>query len=526
MPKPAELKELQRWILDPLYWAEKFLSTPDKPYIASKQQRDGWEAYRRILTAKYKRAKGAPMTEQEKSDARKIGVSIMSGHGTGKDAFSAAVGLHFQMTQIEPKVIVTAPAGPQLFTVIWPEFGKWINRSPYLKELFEKDTNKVYLKERGGTEYFIKPRTIQPNAGPDEQGEVLAGTHSYSVMFICDEASDIPQPTFKPIEGGMTDPVSIVVMIFNPTKRNGFAIESHTKNREDWLCLQWDAEALREEKLANPSAFFWFDEQAQERLARKYGRDSDFYRVRVRGLPPKAAPDVLIPFDWVMRAVDRAKAGSYMELPNDPLTIGVDVGGGGEDPTVLQALKGHLVLEPVEINEVDSVKIGYKVEALVREHLESHEQQSAVGVDVIGIGRGVHSYLDQIARVRNLHAINVSEQSSDDTRFHRLRDELWWMAREAFERDEVVFQLTADGHVPPETDALIGELTTIKFEEKSGKIKVEGKPELKKRGIASPNRADAFIMARYLAMRFISHMPERARREPRRRMDSSHWKLV
>ncbi|MDH4327447.1 MAG: hypothetical protein OEV77_02910, partial [Nitrospira sp.] len=87
---------LHRWIVDPLYWAQNFLATPDKPYTPSKQQRDGWEAYRRILVAKIKRAKGVPMTDQEKSDARKIGLSIMSGHGTGKDAFSAAVGLHFQ----------------------------------------------------------------------------------------------------------------------------------------------------------------------------------------------------------------------------------------------------------------------------------------------------------------------------------------------------------------------------------------------------------------------------------------------
>lgn len=527
MAVDKQTAELQRWIIDPLYWAQKFLSTPDKPYTPTKQQREGWEAYRRLLVAKIKRAKGYPMTDQEKSDARKIGLSIMSGHGTGKDAFSAAVGLHFEMTQKEPKVVVTAPAGPQLFTVIWPEFGKWINRSATLKEIFEKDSQKIYMRERGAGEYFIKPRTTQPNATPEAQGEVLAGTHSYSVMFICDEASGIPEATFKPIEGGMTDPVSIVIMIFNPTKRTGFAIESHTKNREDWICLHWDAEALKEEKLADPLAFFWFDEQAQERLARKYGRDSNFYRVRVRGMPPLSAPDILIPFDWVMRAVDRYKEGFYVELPNDPLMIGVDVGGGGEDPTIVLPRKGPLVMIPNEINEVDSVKIGYKVEGSIRDNLESHDQQYAVGVDVIGVGRGVHSYLSEIARLKNLHAINVAEQTSDDTRFHRLRDEVWWGAREAFENNEVVFQLTESMQIPPEIDALIAELTTIKWtDEKGGKIKVEGKPELKKRGLPSPNRADAFCITQLLAKRYVSHMPQRTRREYGQRRLVGSWKTV
>lgn len=519
MPKPAELKELQRWILDPLYWAQKFLSTPDKPYVPSKQQRAGWEAYRRILVAKYKRAKGAPMTDQEKSDARKIGVSIMSGHGTGKDAFSAAVGLHFQMTQIEPKVIVTAPAGPQLFTVIWPEFGKWINRSPYLKDLFEKDANKVYLKERGGSEQFIKPRTIQPNASPDEQGEVLAGTHAYSVMFICDEASDIPQATFKPIEGGMTDPVSIVIMIFNPTKRSGFAIESHTKNREDWLCLHWDAEELREEKLANPSAFFWFDEQAQERLAKKYGRDSDFYRVRVRGLPPNAASDILIPFEWVMQAVDR----DYDILPADPLTIGVDVGGEGEDKTIVMPRRGPKVVGIHEFHGLDTTNVAWRVEACLREHLMADDVQHAVGIDIIGIGRGVYDYLHHEARVKNLYPVNVSEKPSDDTRFWRLRDEIWWMARDAFQGDP------SQGLIPPSIpndDELIGELTSIKWKEERGRIKVESKLDMKKRGLSSPNKADAFIMTELLLRRFVSRMPESRQRLRRRRADVSNWKLV
>lgn len=527
MAVDKQTAELQRWITDPLYWATKFLSTPEKPYIPSKQQRDGWEAYRRLLVAKLKRAKGAEMTEQEKKDARKVGVSIMSGHGSGKDAFSAAVGLHFQMTQKEPKVIVTAPAGPQLFTVIWPEFGKWINRSPTLKEIFEKDSQKVYLKERGAGEYFIKPRTTQPNATPEAQGEVLAGTHGYSVMFICDEASGIPEATFKPIEGGMTDPVSIVIMIFNPTKRSGFAIESQTKNREDWITLHWDAEVLKEEKLADPQAFFWFDEQAQERLARKYGRDSDFYRVRVRGLPPKAAPDVLIPYDWAMAAVERFREGTYTELPTDPLVIGVDVGGGGEDPTVIVVRVGDLVLEPIEIEEIDSVKIGWKVEGVIREHIAGIEQQYAIGIDVNGIGRGVYSYLTTVARMQNVYAINVGEETSDKPRFHRLRDEIWWGAREAFEQKRIVFQLTSDLQVPAEIDVLIGELTTIKWsDEQGGKIKVESKKDMKKRGLKSPNHADAFCITEYLAKRFVSRLPAWAQRPSRNRRLVGSWKTV
>lgn len=524
MTTKSQQTELHRWILDPLYWAKKFLSAPGKPYRPSTQQVEGWECYRRILTAKLKRAQGAALSAQEAVDARKIGLSIMSGHGTGKDAFAAAVGLHFQMTQREPKVIVTAPAGPQLFTVIWPEFGKWINRSEWLKQVVEKDAGKVYMKDRGSSTFFIKPRTIQPNASPEEQAEVLAGTHSYSVLYICDEASGIPEAVFRPIEGGLTDPVAMVLMIFNPTQRTGFAIDSQVRNREDWMCIHWDAEALREEKLADPEAFFWFDEQAQERLAKKYGRESDFYRVRVRGLPPAAPPGVLIPWDWVMRAVERSRNETVVPLPTDPLVIGVDVGGGGEDPSIVMPRKGPFVLDVLEFNEIDTTKIGYRVEGAIREHLLSDVEQVAVGVDVIGVGRGVYSYLTETARLVGVHPINVAEQPSESERFFRLRDQLWWQAREAFEQDRVVLP-TQDGRITPEVDGLIAELTTIKYSDEKGKIKVEGKPELKRRGLPSPNKADAFCITQHLANRYVSRMPPAFRRE-RRRPLVSHWKIV
>jgi hypothetical protein len=527
-PKQTQAQLVEKWILDPLAWAESVLSAPDKPYRPSTQQKEGWEAYRRLLTAKLKRAHGVAMTAQEQDDAKKIGLSIMSGHGTGKDAFAAAVGLHFQMMQREPKVIVTAPAGPQLFTVIWPEFGKWINRSPTLKLVYEKDSNKVYLKDRGGNEYFIKPRTIQANSSPEEQSEVLAGTHSYSVLYICDEASGILDPVFKPIEGGLTDPVAIVLMIFNPTQRHGFAIDSHTKNRQDWLCLHWDAEALKEEKLADPQTFFWFDEQAQERLARKYGRESDFYRVRVRGFPPAAPPGVLIPWDWAMRAVNRGKIEGLEPHEKDPLVFGLDVGGGGEDPSVLVVCRGPFVLGIHELNEFDSVKIGYWAQGLISDYRSEApvETQFAIGVDTGGIGVGVYSYFHTVARLDNCYSINAQEETSHQDKFFRLRDEIWWNAREAFEKDLVVFQLSASGQITPELDGLIAELTTIKYDDEKGKVKVEGKKEMKKRGLASPNKADAFNICQHLLTRYVSRVPRSMQRGARRRSVVSNWKVV
>jgi hypothetical protein len=73
-----------------------------------------------------------------------------------------------------------------------------------------------------------------------------------------------------------------------------------------------------------------------------------------------------------------------------------------------------------------------------------------------------------------------------DQHYNRLRDELWFKGREWLDAKDC--KLADD-------QSLIGELTTPKYSILSnGNIKVEGKDELKARGVASPNRADAFLL--------------------------------
>lgn len=503
-----QVKEAQRWIEEPEYWARKFLSGKDVPYIPTQQQHQAWEAYGRLIRAKYKRMRGAPMTDQEKQDARKFGVSIMSGHGTGKDAWIAGAGLHAEFCLPDAKVICTAPAGPQLHSVLWPEFAKWIQRSEVLPLIFEKQSDKIFLKERGGEQCFIKPRTIQPNSSPDEQAEVLAGIHSTAVIYLIDEASGVPPAVYKPFEGGMTDPIAIILEIFNPTQRVGPAIDHHTRDRENWICLQWDAEETRKEKLANPKAYFWFNEEAQEVLAKKYGRDSDFYRVRVKGLPPEGGDRVLVPYELAMAAVDR----DIQVQDSDPVGVGVDVARGGEDKSIILTLKGTKVQGIKEYRELDGPQLANKVIGHAEEEFDEQDYV-AFAVDVIGVGASCYDHLNKYGGLKNLEGVNVAEVPSDAEpgpdrpKFHRLRDEVLWNVREEF---------MSRANSIPNDDELIGELTSVRWDDDTGKIKVEGKKEMKKRGLASPNKLDAYALAIY-ARRLVARPAALASHNWRRR---------
>jgi len=121
-------------------------------------------------------------------------------------------------------------------------------------------------------------------------------------------------------------------------------------------------------------------------------------------------------------------------------------------------------------------------------------------VDVNGIGGGV---VDRLAEQGiPIVPVNTCESASSKERYHRLRDELWWLAREWFSSKLVA--------LPPRTpfkNTLIGELTTPDWRfDSSGKVQVRPKDGWKKnfdqqgnvivgagKRVHSPNIADALI---------------------------------
>jgi phage terminase large subunit len=124
---------------------------------------------------------------------------------------------------------------------------------------------------------------------------------------------------------------------------------------------------------------------------------------------------------------------------------------------------------------------------IAREYAETPLEQrpGAINVDVIGLGAGVVDRLREIGLP--VRGVNVGEAAATSPdRFMRLRDELWWKTREWFETLAVTI---------PKDEALVSELVGPKYKlESSGKIKIESKDDMKKRGVKSPNKADALCL--------------------------------
>lgn len=409
---------------------------------------------------------GAKPTDQQLDASRALverrRVSIRSGHGTGKSTFMAWCVLWFASCYYPCKIPCTAPTSHQLHDVLWAEIAKWHRimreRVPELANEFEWSSERFYLKSHP-MESFAVARTSRP-----ENPEALQGFHSDNILFLIDEASGVAEQVFQVAEGALSTDGAFVVMAANPTREDGYFHASHHKMRDRWAALHWDGE----ESPMVSKAYI-------EDMRKKYGVDSPIYQVRVKGNFATAA-DGVIPLSLCEAARSRKV------VPFGDEIWGLDVARFGDDSTALAKRRGNVQVEPTkEWFGKDTMQTAGMIK---NEYDKALKKPVAINVDVIGIGAGV---VDRLAEMGlPVRGVNVAESASVQDLYSRQRDELWFKGREWLEARDC--QLADD-------DALIAEMTTAKYQVLStGKIKVEGKDEMKRRGVSSPNRADAWLL--------------------------------
>lgn len=427
---------------------------------------------------------GTYPTDADEELAEKFGMSIMSGQGPGKTTFAAWSIIRFIMCFPMVKIPCTATTEDQLKNILWAEVGKWLlYKDNITGKLLVKNSEMMYFKGFDKDESgFAVIRTAKVKK--DGQSETLAGFHEDFMMIVVDEASGVEEPIFKPLEGTLTGKCNFLLLIFNPTRRSGFAYNTHFgSDKKNWIRLHWNCELSTR-----------VSGKHIKRMADKYGIDSNTYRIRVKGLPPEVDDDSLIPFEWVNYAVERQKnPDTCLTIENNtPLVFALDVARQGKNKSVLVIRKGKVVLEVLPYYQLKSDAL---VKAVLLKMKEYEFKFDACFVDVIGVGGPVFDFLEKYAPGR-VFPVNVAERSDEPDRFYRKRDQLWWKTRETFEKNLIAFSTNIKEDII--TD-MVTELSEIKYNADAvsagGKIKVEGKDSLKSRGIESPDYADALVMS-------------------------------
>lgn len=386
--------------------------------------------------------------------------AISSGHSSGKTAFSAGMIYYFISVHPDPQIIVTANTELQLKQKTWRELAKWHNKS-MLRDWFTWTATTFSLK--GAEETWFAAAV--PNTPHGAEG--FAGAHEKYILQIFDEASAIDRVIWETAEGATaTEGGYRKWLVFgNPTRGDGAFFDCFHSKTHRWNTKYLDT---RQCKYADQSQIKEWEED--------FGEDSDFFRIRVRGLFPKESIVQLIGRGTIERAVDRQlMSEAYYYAPK---VIGVDIARFGDDATVITKRQGLQVDEPIVIRKFDTMQVASRV---ADELLDWHPQ--AVFCDETGLGAGVVDRLHQLNH-KCVIGVNSSESPSNPLYLNK-RAEMWCELRD---------WLKAGGSLPNHQRIKDDLATPEYFFNKKGKLQLESKDEMKKRTGVSPDFGDSLAL--------------------------------
>jgi len=315
-----------------------------------------------------------------------------------------------------------------------------------------------------------------------DEPDRVHGIHGPNDLLIIDEGQGIGQPIWDAVENMMAGGNTRLLVLCNPNVLSGPVYEAFHSRRALWSLFRipaGDTPNVKDGRVTIPGMIT--REQVAE-WAAVYGKESNFYRVKVDAQFPAQESDTLISVDWIEQAMARSPTPVDQDKPL-PTIIGVDVARFGDDRTVMCPLRGREILPLTVLRQLDTMQVSGRVAIMQKE-----TNASMVFVDAIGIGAGVTDRLREIGCP--VKGINVGSRPANHRRFSNLRSELWWACRDA---------LDPAGPAPlslPKDQDLVAELSSVKFDvDSSGHIKIEPKDDTKSRLGYSPDKADAMCLA-------------------------------
>lgn len=400
-----------------------------------------------------------------------IQTAIAAGHGVGKSGEVAWVILWAISTRADTRGVVTANTDTQLRTKTWAELAKWYHLCIF-RIWFELTATSIFSKQPG----HDKTWRIDAIPWSESNPEAFAGLHNQGkrILVIFDEASAISNKIWEVIEGAMTDKNTQILWLCygNPTRNTGRFFDCFNKFRHRWWTMHVDG---REAAMSNKAQIqAWLED---------YGEDSDFFKVRVRGVFPSQSAMQFIPRNIVDAAISR-------EMPHVDYTrmvaiLGVDVARYGDDASVIRTRFG-LDSRSMPVQKFRGLN-GWQLGAKVAEHYRYLKslgvRKIIINIDVGGVGASPVDWLQQNGYPIN--AINFAHSPDDKDRYKNKRAEMWGRMRD---------WLSEGGCIDDDSE-LIADLTGVEYSyTPTNQILLESKEDMKKRGLASPDNADSLCL--------------------------------
>lgn len=410
-------------------------------------------------------------------------ISVRSGQGVGKTALEAGAIIWFLVCRPYSRVIATAPTMQQLYDVLWAEIAKWLDKS-LVKEVLKWTKTKVYMVGDDKRWFATAKTATKP--------ENMQGFHEDHMLIVVDEASGVADPIMEAILGTLTGKDNKLLMCGNPNRLEGVFYDSHNGDRDKFhthKVSSMDSKRTSRENI--------------EMLLNKYGRESDVARVRIFGDFPKGALDSLISLETVECACGCTLPEKEIETSNI-LHIGCDVARFGDDKTVITPRIAGKIFQFKKYSKKSTMETAGNVILMCKEYMKKYPKlkKCVIKVDDTGVGGGVTDRIREVVAEENLpySVIPVNNgASATDEYYANLGSQIWGMLRDALEENfsHMIQGETVTLEMPNDAE-MIKQLASRRQKITSkGKIQLESKDDMKKRGLGSPDIADSVTLAFY-----------------------------
>jgi len=416
--------------------------------------------------------------------------AISSGRGIGKSALVSWITIWMLSTRIGSTTIISANSESQLRSITWAEITKWLAMAlnshwfevsatrlmpaKWLTELVERDLKK-------GTRYWGVEGRLWSAENPD----AYAGVHNFDgVLVVFDEASGIDDSIWAVTSGFFTEntPNRFWLAFSNPRRNTGYFYEAFNSKRDFWKTKVVDARTVE-----------GTDKQVYERIIQEYGPESAQAHVEVYGMFPNAGDDQFIGADIVDEAMKREK---YKDL-SAPIIIGVDPARFGADATVIAVRQGRDIVNISRYRGDDTMTVvGHVIEAI------EEYKPTLVVIDEGGLGAGI---VDRLKEQRyKIKGVNFGNKAKNPIMYGNMRAQMWGEMREWLK----------SASIPSDRFLKTDLISPMMKPDSRGTIFLESKKEMKSRGLASPDAADAICVT------FAFPVAHREYTAPTRRVNS------
>lgn len=394
--------------------------------------------------------------------------AVKSCHGSGKSWSAGALAAWWIDTHPvgEAIVVSTAPTYKQVHAVLWEEVRKNHRTGDLPGTVLQTD------------EWKIGDVLVGMGRKPaDHDAHGFQGIHRRYVLVILDEACGIPGPLWDAVEAITTNDDARILAIGNPDDPNTMFGKICAPG-SGWNTMQissFDTPNLSGEDVPDYMRPLLPSKEWVDDAAKRWGTDSPVYRSKVMGEFPETSENTLIPHQWIVDAQNRDLR------PTADTQLGVDVARFGTDTSVIAAKQGGRVRIAESWGKTGTMETTGKVI-----HHSREMQARTIQVDGVGVGAGVVDRLDELGHpVIDMQAGGGADEPD---RFKNARAEWYWRLRTLLERGEL--------DLDPHDDDLASQLSGLRYEYTSrGQIKIESKDDMKARGMPSPDRADAVMLA-------------------------------